>query len=291
MIDTLVLSSGGVRGVAFVGAVAELEHLGVIDLAQIRLFVGCSVGAIISCFLALGMTGRELVDEATNLNIADLMSVNLLTFVYEWGFDDQSRFRAYVASHVERRLGSPGATFADLRRSRGVGLRVCATNLTLCEARYFDDTTAPDMPIVDAVAMSSAIPPLFRPIKYQEALWIDGAFLDSYPVGNTDPARTLGVRLQWSVACNLASVGDFYSRLVFVALNYAGRTQVCSEHTTIDVDIGNVSTTNVDIGDDVRRQLICDGRDAVGRFVARGGGATTAVSAAANELAPADAAV
>ena len=53
--STLVLSSGGVRGVAFSGAIDELVRLGALDLKHITLFVGTSIGALFAMFLALSL--------------------------------------------------------------------------------------------------------------------------------------------------------------------------------------------------------------------------------------------
>ena len=64
------LSSGGVRGVAFAGALDELVRLGALDLAPVTLFVGTSVGALFAAFLAVGRGARAPPRRAARLQPA-----------------------------------------------------------------------------------------------------------------------------------------------------------------------------------------------------------------------------
>src|SRR5699024_7257619 len=50
--ENLVFEGGGVKGIAYAGAIAVLEKNGV--LADIRRVAGTSAGAIMACLLALG---------------------------------------------------------------------------------------------------------------------------------------------------------------------------------------------------------------------------------------------
>ena len=262
---TLVLSSGGVRGVAFAGCLDELVHLGVLDIACITEFAGTSVGALFAALLAVGMSTPEVLAVAGTLDIAKLVRVDLMTFIYEWGLDDQTSLRAFVTTHVNRVMGSTHVTLGDVWRSRGVNLRICATNLTLNRPDYFCGVKTPDIGVVDAVMMSMALPPMFAPVKFNEMLYVDGAFLDSFPLTGQDPVTTLGVRLDWEVACNLTSIEQFYSRLAFCALRYAEK-----EHkgfNIVRINVGNVSTVNLTLPPWNRRRLIADGRAAAARFV------------------------
>ena len=261
---TIVLSSGGVRGVAYAGAIDELVRLAVVDLEHVTLFVGTSIGALFAAFLAVGMDTAAILAVAQTVDLANLVQVNLMTFLYAWGLDDKARLRAFVAQHVCAFTGSASTTLGALLRSRGVNLRVCVSNLTLNRPEYFCGETVPDLGVVDAVLMSMALPPVFTPVTYRDMLYIDGAFLDSFPLHGLDPASTLGLRLDWKVACNLTSVEQFYSRLVFCALRYAEKV-----HTGFDVvhiNVGNISTVNLTLPQWNLRCLVDDGRYAAGRF-------------------------
>jgi predicted acylesterase/phospholipase RssA len=56
-IDALIMKGGGVKGLAFAGAIRELERF-----FDFRAFVGTSAGAIAAALLAAGATGAQLED-------------------------------------------------------------------------------------------------------------------------------------------------------------------------------------------------------------------------------------
>jgi predicted acylesterase/phospholipase RssA len=54
----------------------------------------------------------------------------------------------------------------------------------------------PDMPVLDAVRASSALPILFQPVEYAGNLYTDGGFLLNYPLVKctADPKTILGLK-------------------------------------------------------------------------------------------------
>ena len=56
-IDTLVLSSGGVNGVMFLGSAVILKELNILE--GIKHFIGCSAGAIVAGLLACEVDPKE----------------------------------------------------------------------------------------------------------------------------------------------------------------------------------------------------------------------------------------
>lgn len=267
-VDTLVLSAGGVRGMAFAGAIDELVRTGLVRLEDIRTFVGTSVGAFVCCMLSIGCTNRDLLEVATHLRLENIAQMSLPTLMYKYGLDDQARLREFIAAHVLLKLGTMDATFRDLADRRNVTLRVCASNLTTNTATYFSVATHPDMSIIDATLMSMALPPVFAPVRFEEALYIDGAFLDSFPLHGCDPATTLGLRLSWNVACNLNSLEQVYSRILFCALTYAERNSTVDPAIpTVDINVGDVSAVNFSLPPAVLQGLVDGGRRAVARFI------------------------
>ena len=267
MYKTLVLSAGGVRGIAFAGALHELDRLGILDLASIDLFVGTSIGAFVACLLAVGYAPSDLVALAHEIRIDELVTVNVATLIQQWGMDDGAKLKAYIGGKIEARMGDPAATMGQLVRQKGRDLRVCSSNLTLNEATYFSGATHPDMCIVDAVCMSLALPPVFAPVRHAGQLYTDGAFLDSFPLRGLDPTTTLGVKLCWGVAFNLMSIEQYFSRIAFCCLNYAEQNHSGTPGIhVIPVHVGDVSTVNFTLPLWGRQQLVQDGRRAVVRW-------------------------
>src|SRR5262249_43552893 len=72
-LDALVLKGGGVKGLAFAGALLELECFFKFDT-----FVGTSAGAIASVLLAAGYSAHELQQLLESLDFKSLLSRNKL---------------------------------------------------------------------------------------------------------------------------------------------------------------------------------------------------------------------
>ena len=262
----LCLSAGGIRGVAFAGALDELVEQGILVLHEITLFAGTSIGAFTACLLAIGYTTKELLELVSTMRVETLVQPNLATFLYKWGFDDQRRLRSFLESCLAKKGCGPSTTFAALRDERRCNLRVCCSNLTTNRPEYFCADATPDKNVVDGVLMSMALPPLFAPVRCDNCMYIDGAFLDSFPMeGITDPAATLGLRLKWDVAFHLASVEQYFSRLAYVALNFAEKhgAATVSGITLVDIDVGDVSTINFALPRWTIEQLVRGGRAAI----------------------------
>ena len=90
MIDTLVFSGGGIKGIGFVGCLNALVEKGIYNYNQINTFVGTSAGSIIATFLAVGYKIKEINELATELNfgiLRDVTAENILNFFQDFGVD------------------------------------------------------------------------------------------------------------------------------------------------------------------------------------------------------------
>ena len=67
MINTLVLSSGGVLGIAHVGVIKYLQYKNI--LSNIKCFSGCSVGSLICYYHILGYSPEDMLVDSQNFKI------------------------------------------------------------------------------------------------------------------------------------------------------------------------------------------------------------------------------
>jgi len=76
MYETLILSGGGTKGFCILGSLQYLQDTKRLDCSSIKRFVGTSIGAIISFFIAIGYTPMELVVYLCSHNILESLSLN-----------------------------------------------------------------------------------------------------------------------------------------------------------------------------------------------------------------------
>jgi len=213
-----VFEGGGVKGLAFVGALAAAEEeLGITEWVNVA---GTSAGAIIATLLVAGYTPEELKHLIGTLDynlFADYgfggrVIGGLRNAINRRGLARGEFFRTWIADRLgESRLGDRDATFADVmrddlppgltddeRESYGYRLRVIASDVSEGRmvvlphdiAGYEDDHGRPrrpeDLKIADAVRMSMSFPFFFDPVRLRaggrEHLIVDGGLLSNYPV-------------------------------------------------------------------------------------------------------------
>jgi len=157
----LVLGGGAARGWAHLGAIEELEKMGITP----DLISGCSIGSIVGAFYAAGKL-QDLRDFADNLTMIDMVEF----FDFTWknggligGGKVISWFQSHLDSPTIEGLEIPfAAVAADIRTGREVWLR--------------------EGSLSDAMRASIAIPGLLTPWSAGGCWLSDGGLVNPLPI-------------------------------------------------------------------------------------------------------------
>lgn len=160
---TLVLGSGGARGLCFVGALKALETGGV----PIQRVVGTSMGAIVGASFCSGVPLPELEARALRLRLRHFLGFSV--------FAPALMSHRGVARVVRRFV--PAETFENL----SVPLTVICTDLDRGEPVAFNSG-----PLIPPVVGSSLAAGVFEPVFHQDHVLVDGGYTDSVPVRFAD---------------------------------------------------------------------------------------------------------
>ncbi|MBA3827303.1 MAG: patatin-like phospholipase family protein [Taibaiella sp.] len=219
----LVLKGGGIRGIAYTGALSELEKNKITD--SIANVAGTSVGAIVGTLFSVGYSAAELRELMFGLRIEQfndgewffLGGQKRLRKNYGWYKGEKMQF--WLANLIKEKTGNGNLTFAQLhtlkqRNTKFKDLYITATNITKQRVEIFDWYTYPDMPIINAVKASTAVPLYFSAVfidsvgniikqsttDKQGDIMIDGGLLANYPLAIFDTNginnNTLGLKLE-----------------------------------------------------------------------------------------------
>lgn len=200
-ITNLVFEGGGVKGVAYCGALHELERRDI--LAAVTKVAGTSAGAITAALVAAGCTPEELEAAMLDLDFRTFEDgaeiEGPVRVVEHYGWFRGKAFLRWMQGQINGKLGSPDATFEELMVRRNVDLRVVATNLATRTAQVFSAATTRTVPVAEAVRMSMSIPFFFEAVTFDGAVHVDGGAVWNYPIEMfDDPAvnpATIGFRL------------------------------------------------------------------------------------------------
>lgn len=195
-----IFGGGGIRGVAYVGALKALEEANV----NIKGFAGSSVGAIIATLTAIGYTTDEIKDIVMEVGLGLFSDLNL-DIVKGFSFSKGEIFSNWIKELVEKKFyGSKynkknePVRFKDLDKD----LVIMSVNLTDSEFHEFSRYTTPDFEIAKAVRVSVSMPGLFQPVENGETLLADGDLMKSWPMWRLtnslrpDNCRILEFRLE-----------------------------------------------------------------------------------------------
>jgi NTE family protein len=155
----IVLSGGGIRGIAHLGVLKALINAGI----KISHISGTSAGSIVGAFYASG------IDPEQGLEI--FMKTKLLRFI-----------RPAVGSlglvSIEHTSNLLKTFFPEDRiENLKIPLTIAATNFTAGSLVYFNKG-----PLIRAIQASCCIPGIFRPIMIDGQMFVDGGILNNFPV-------------------------------------------------------------------------------------------------------------
>jgi NTE family protein len=175
----LALGAGVARGWAHIGALRELDAMGL----QPDVIVGASIGAVVGgCYAA----GRLEALEQFALSLTRRSVFNLIDVSFRGGGlmgGDRLRTRLAAAMGAERIENLPTrfvAVATEMRTGHEVWLK--------------------DGPISDALCASYALPGIFEPVRIGGRWLFDGAIVNPVPV---NVARAFGA--EWVLALTIAS--------------------------------------------------------------------------------------
>ena len=178
--DTLCISGGSTKGVIFMGALHYIYHK---QLHKgIKTFVGTSVGAIISYFLAIGYNPMELLLSIIETDVlANMDNFNILGIANNSGVIPFDIIDKELTRMTLKKIGV-FHTLSSLRSETGNTL-VCVTyNASLDRTEYLHPDTHPNIPCLTALRMTANMPFIFEQFQYQRQWYFDGGISNNFPL-------------------------------------------------------------------------------------------------------------
>lgn len=154
----LVLSGGGIRGMAHLGLIRALEEH---DL-NISMVSGTSVGAVVGALYCNGRSVEEMLDF---FRATPLFKYNYVTWNKPGLMDTDRYFNSF-------RKGIGADRFEELEKP----LYVMTTNLEKGQTEVFHSGD-----LIRPIMASAAIPPYFSPVRINDQLYADGGIMNNFP--------------------------------------------------------------------------------------------------------------
>jgi predicted acylesterase/phospholipase RssA len=179
----LVMKGGGIKGLAYVGALKELQKYYDFDW-----FVGTSAGAITAVLLAAGYTTEELEETLSKTNFRKFFDARFyklpINYYFYRGLYPGEEIKNWINELLSKKL------LNETRGIRPVLLRYLPKRVTIYASRKDQDVLEFDSktpetwktPVAHAVLCSMAIPIVYQPPQHHGGDVFDGGLQNNYPV-------------------------------------------------------------------------------------------------------------
>jgi NTE family protein len=293
-----VFSGGGIKGLAFAGALQAAEEAGYDEWVQLA---GTSAGAITAMALAVGYDAKRLRDELDAFDfgkIADYGALGPLEIPVNLELRHGVTQGKVLMAWIEGLLAQaprPARTFGDLAPGtlRVVGVDLAHTRMVVFPddvGLYVDEQGQPlrpeEFPIAEAVRVSAGYPYFFPPLRLRDAqthkngVLVDGGVASPFPVFLFDhpkPERpTWGFRLFAGIAPEKPSytdIGgllwpiDMLKAIVDTSMNALDKFEEKEYHPrTISLPTGDIATLDFALSDEQKKFLYDSGYRAAKAF-------------------------
>lgn len=171
----LVLSGGGAKGAAEIGALKVIEQKKI----KIDYIAGTSIGAIMGALYSAGYTPAELEDIFAGLS------------------KDQGKNSLYIRTLLSSLLEAKGvSTFEDLK---------IPFRCVVADTQELKEVVLSEGSVLEAIMASSAIPYIYSNVEIDGHIYVDGGFYNNLPV---DVVKNMGA--EYTLVIDLRQEGESF---------------------------------------------------------------------------------
>ena len=182
----LVFSGGGVRVIAYLGAIQVFHEKNLLKFVEE--FCGVSAGGLTALMMALGYSIKVLERFSLEYDFSDLRSLEpdaMFEITETFGLDNGENLQKLIYKILKYKGFSADVTFQQLAESgRAKGIRFWASDIQNLKPVEFSVKSTPNIPVAFGLQASMAIPLYFKPLIHPltKNYLVDGGVFDNYPL-------------------------------------------------------------------------------------------------------------
>lgn len=185
--NTLILSGGSSKGPIYVGIFRYLFESNILkpSLENIDHIICCSIGIIFSLYLLFEINidvQQELIKKINFISLLNMDDVSIESLLLECGLLDNNIVTCFIKSILEKKFNKSDITLQELYDYKSILLTVKCVNVTKKRNEYINYKNNPNLSILTLIKMTTCIPILFKPISYNNNLYVDGGLTGGYPI-------------------------------------------------------------------------------------------------------------
>ena len=209
-IKNIVLSGGGHTLYQSLGIIQTLEKNDIWKIKNIEKIYGTSAGALLGAILCLKFDWETLNDYFLNRPWHDVYNIDINTIFSMFskkGFFNRNQIELSFKPLLHAKDLSLDITLKELYEYSNIELHIFTFDVNYFKLEDISYKTNPDLPLITALYMSSALPIMFSPVCIDDKCYIDGGVATNYPLifcieQNHNLDEILGIKNVFDVDCN-----------------------------------------------------------------------------------------
>lgn len=186
-IETLLISGASTKAPIFIGCIRGLYEKKIINhkLDGIKHIITCSIGMLLSIYLLLNVPLNVLEEAIMKINFLDLLdvdSIDINSILFQNGMFDNDKITSLIQGLLKHKYNKSDLTLQELYEINPILLTVKCCNVTRGYNEYINYKTHPNLSISLLLKMTTCLPFIFKPIEYNDNLYVDGGLTGGYPI-------------------------------------------------------------------------------------------------------------
>ena len=207
MIKHLVINGGGPTGLLCYGAIKYLFEKEFIHIDNIKSIYGTSAGAISAVILSLKYDWKTLDDYFLKRPWNKVFKIepdNFIDMYYNKGMFQVSMVKEMLKPLLTAKDLTEEITLKEYYEYNHIDLHFFTVEMNSFQKIDLSHKTHPDLSLITALEMSSAVPILFKPVIEGDKCYVDGSLFDNYPINEClqneqcSEDEVLGIKNKWS---------------------------------------------------------------------------------------------
>ena len=273
--DTLLFDGSDFNCLSFAGVLNELQKYNL--LKNIKKYIGIGIGSIFAYLLAIGYSVVEINEIILNTNFDNFIINNIdeiRDFYYlldNYGYSDGELFHKWIEKLTIGKFSNINITFQELHNLLNVKLLLVGTNLTKMKIIYFSHETTPNMKIKDALRISVNIPFIFKPIIWNNDIYVDGSLLDNN-LYNKENSNIIYIKLSntLQISHKILDIKDYiYTIINILYYKIKEKNSYINLFQTILIINNEILSTDLELSINEKNKLIEYGATAFHEFIIR----------------------